>query len=270
VAFAAVCRIADLDFDVAASAGWYSAIAGVLAGFALLAILLPLDHESSAAADDPHATDGVVILVCAFFSLLILGFSYAVLAGRTATSEHGAIVAAHEQLVNGVAFGLTTLLLLFALRAILATYGSNRRVFEPATRVILGATAVFGPLVLLSLQFANAVDLERFRLGADGGGDCGPGGLPTGIWLNLGLTVAAMAGIGLLALFHNRLPRRIAAPIWISKAVLAFTVVVVVWSSIVLPLLPSVVVGGALVEHLVLGLTAVATLVVAAASWAAR
>ena len=31
VTFAAACRIADLEFDVAASAGWYSAIAGVLA-----------------------------------------------------------------------------------------------------------------------------------------------------------------------------------------------------------------------------------------------
>jgi hypothetical protein len=29
------CRLSSVDFDIAASAGWYSAIAGVLAGFAL-------------------------------------------------------------------------------------------------------------------------------------------------------------------------------------------------------------------------------------------
>src|SRR5690606_10258782 len=93
------CRITELEFDVAASAGWYSAIAGVLAGFALLAILLPLDHD--AAEDDPerarHGSDGVVILACAFFSLLISSFTYAILAGRSAGTPQGAAVAAHEQ-----------------------------------------------------------------------------------------------------------------------------------------------------------------------------
>ena len=267
---ASSCRIVDLDFDVAASAGWYSATAGVLAGFALLAILLPLDHETAAAADDPHATDGVVILVCAFFSLLILGFTYAVLAGRTASSAHGAAVAAHEQLLNGVAFGLTALLLLFALRAILATYGTNRQVFRPAEQIILGATAVFGPVVLLSLQFANAVDLERLRIDPNTTSSCGPGGVPSGIWLNLVVTVLAFIGIGVLALIRRRLPRRNSAPIWIAKAVLVFTVALVAWTSVAVPLLPTVVVGGAAAEHLVLGLTAIATLAVAAASWAAR
>ena len=153
---------------------------------------------------------------------------------------------------------------------ILVTYGTNRQVFQPAEQVILGATAVFGPIVLLSFQFANAVDLERFRIGSSAAGHCGPGGLPVGIWLNLGITVVAMAGVGLLALLRDRLPQRSSAPVWIAKGVLAFAVVVVVWSSLVVPLLPTVVVGGAVVEHLVLGLTAIATLVVAATSWAAR
>ena len=115
------------SFDIAASAGWYSAVAGLLAGFALLAILLPLDHE----AEDGEAVYGantVVIYVCSFFSLLILSVSYAVLAGRTGG---GAVagVAAHEQMLFGAAFGLATLPLLFGLHAILRTYGG---LAEPA------------------------------------------------------------------------------------------------------------------------------------------
>jgi hypothetical protein len=53
-----------------------------------------------------------VVFTCAFFSLFILAFTYAVLAGRTGDGPVVG-VAAHEQLLNGAAFGLTTLFLLF-------------------------------------------------------------------------------------------------------------------------------------------------------------
>lgn len=268
---AASCRITELEFDVAASAGWYSAIAGVLAGFALLAILLPLDHE--AAEDDPesvrHGSDGVVILACAFFSLLISAFTYAILAGRSAGTPQGAAVAAHEQLLNGVALGLTTLLLLFALRSILASYGANRAVFLPAQQIILAGTALFGPVVLLSFQFANAVDVERLRLDP-AAASCGPAGVPSGLWVNLAITVSALVAIALLALNRNRLPARNQAPTWIAKGVLGFNVAVVAWSSIVVPLLSVGVVGGAITEHVVVAVSALATVLVAAASWSAR
>ncbi len=107
------CRSSSLDFDIAASAGWYSAIAGLLAGFALLSILLPLDHDA-ADQDESQTGEAVVVFTCAFFSLLVLGFSYAVLAGRTGD---GSVlgVAAHEQMVYGSAFGLATILMLFGL-----------------------------------------------------------------------------------------------------------------------------------------------------------
>lgn len=105
-------------------------MAGLLAGFALLAILLPLDHE----ADDGEAVygaNGVVIYVCSFFSLLVLSISYAVLAGRTGSGISG--VAAHEQMLNGAAFGLATLLLLFGLHAILRTLRAEQgRSRQPA------------------------------------------------------------------------------------------------------------------------------------------
>lgn len=71
------------EFDIAAAAGWYSAIAGLLAGFALLAVLLPLDHEAAEdSVNDRAAPNAVIVFTCAFFSLLILSFTYAVLSGR--------------------------------------------------------------------------------------------------------------------------------------------------------------------------------------------
>lgn len=81
------CRPSSIDFDIAASAGWYSAIAGLLAGFALLYILFPLDHETTV-SDETDTGNAVVVFTCAFFSLLILAFTYAVLAGRTGDGHH--------------------------------------------------------------------------------------------------------------------------------------------------------------------------------------
>lgn len=266
----ASCRIVDLQFDVAAAAGWYSAIAGVLAGFALLAILFPLDHEHVTGRNERHATDAVIILVCAFFSLLIIAFMYAVLSGRSSDTLHSAFVAAHEQLVSGVAFGLTTLLLVFALREILATYGSNREIFRPAERIILLLTSTFGPIIVLSFQFANAVDLEHLRILHSPVNNCGLAGLPPGIWINLAITIAGFIGIGLLALFRDRLPRDSNAPVWIAKATLVFSVLIVAWTSVFAPLLPDVIIGGALTEHLILGVSALGALVLSAASWSAR
>ena len=130
------CRLSSIDFDIAASAGWYSAIAGLLAGFALLYILFPLDHETTV-SDETDTGNAVVVFTCAFFSLLILAFTYAVLAGRTGDGPVVG-VAAHEQLLNGTAF-------------------------EPARHVIVMMTSIVGPLMVLAFQFSNTLDLERYR-----------------------------------------------------------------------------------------------------------
>lgn len=59
------CRLSSLDFDIAASAGWYSAIAGLLAGLALLSILLPLDHEAATEHVESDTGNAVVVFTCA-------------------------------------------------------------------------------------------------------------------------------------------------------------------------------------------------------------
>lgn len=264
------CRLSDLSFDIAASAGWYSAIAGLLAGFALLVILLPLDHSSDE-ADESKTADAVVVFTCAFFSLLILSFSYAVLSGRIGDgTERG--VAASEQLLFGGALGLSSLLLLFGLHSVLGAYGANRQVFRPAQRVILAMIAILGPAVVLALQFSSALDLERYRLGADGTTpeSCGAWGVPDGVWIDLGITLVALTGIVVLALGRDRLPSIRSAPTLVATGTLGYTVVIAVWTSIVVPFLPGSATTAAGFEHFALVVIGIATLAVAAASWTNR
>ena len=260
------CRLDALDFDIPATAGWYSSIAGVLAGFALLAILIPLDHE--AASDDDRSADTVVIMTCAFFSLLLLSFSYAILAGRAGDSERSQAV--HEQLLLGVALGLSSLLLMFAVYTLLATYGANRRAFVPAQRVIMVATSLIGPAVVVAVQFSNALDIERVRLEANPATECRLGGLPDGVWINLAITTAGLIMLAVTALLRRRIPRNARAASQIAVAVLGFTTLVVVWTSLVAPLLPGEVLTNSVFEHVALAVTALAAVGVAITSWSGR
>jgi hypothetical protein len=136
---------------------------------------------------------------------------------------------------------------------------------------MLTMTAVLGPVVSLSLQFANAMDIEAYRASVTPGAiDCGVGGLTSGVWISIVITVTALAAIVLLALIRHRLPRSIKASELIAKGVLGYTVAIVAWTSMIVPLLPRDVVAGAVFEHVTLTATGVATVMVAAAAWAAR
>jgi len=260
------CRLEALEFDIAGTAGWYSSVVGVLAGFALLAILIPLDHE--AATDDDRSADTVVIMTCAFFSLLLLSFSYAILAGRVGDGERSQAV--HEQLLLGVAVGLSSLLLMFALNTLLATYGANRRAFLPARRIIVLTTSLIGPAVVIAVQFSNALDIERLRIGADPTLQCGLAGLPSGVWINLAITTIGLAALAVTAMLHRRIPRKSRVASRIAVSVLVYTTVVVVWTSMVAPLLPDEVLTNAVFEHVALATTAFAAVGVAITSWSGR
>ena len=116
-------------------------------------------------------------------------------------------IAAHEQMVNGAAFGLSVLLLLFGLRAVLGAYGKNRHVFDSARSLVLVVTSLLGPAVLLALQFSNALDVERYRAGSAGGAVCDTMGMPVGVWLNLAITAVALVAVIGLALARRRFVR---------------------------------------------------------------
>jgi hypothetical protein len=250
------------SFDIAAAAGWYSAVAGMLAGFALVAILLPLDHES-AEVEPERVNNAVVVFTCSFFSLLILSISYAILAGRVGSGTVEG-VAGHEQMLNGAAFGLSTLLLLFGLHAILGTYGANREALAPARDLIITVTSVLAPVLVLALQFSNTLDLQRFRAGGV------LDGTPSGLWVNLLIALTGVVAILLVAVTRSRLPAVSTAPRMIAKAVLGYTVVITIWTSIAVPLLPVEVITSAALEHALMGLTALGAVGVSIASWIGR
>lgn len=249
-------------FDIAAAAGWYSAIAGLLAGFALVAILLPLDHEPDE-ANTTHGVNAVVIYTCSFFSLLILSISYAVLAGRIGSGA-AAVVAAHEQMLNGAAFGLATLLMLFGLREVLHTYGANQGIFAPARELIRSVTSAVAPILVLALQFSNTLDLQRERA------SWVAGAVPAGVWLNLGLVAVGVAAIVVVAVTRSRLPSSSRAPQAVAKLVLGYTVAATIWTSIAVPLLPVAVIGSAVMEHTLMALSVLGAVAVSLASWSSR
>jgi hypothetical protein len=260
------CQIAAFEFDIASTAGWYSSIAGLLTGFALLAILLPLDHEAE--REDIECSNAVVVFTCAFFALLLLSVNYAVLAGRVG-GDGVAGIAAHEQMLFGPAFGLSALLLLFGLNAVLRTYGMNREVFLPAQYVIVRITSLLGPVLVIAMQFSNALDLQHFRVASDpAAASCTVAGLPDEIWVNLAITLVAMLGVVGLAAIGRRIGVSRRAPTLIAKTVLGFIVAVTAWSAVMVPLLPLDVVTGVLFERTILVLTALASLAMAAAAQA--
>ena len=250
------------SFDIAAAAGWYSAVAGLLAGFALVAMLLPLDRDG-AEVEPEGVTNAVVIFTCSFFSLLILSISYAILAGRMGSGTMAG-VAAHEQMLNGAAFGLSTLLMLFGLHAILGTYGANREAFAPARQLILTVTSILAPILVLALQFSNTLDLQRFRAGGD------LDGIPPGLWANLAMVLLGTISILLVALARSRLPTASTAPRVIAKTVLGYTVAATIWTSVAVPLLPAGIIASAAMEHALMGLTALGAVAVSIASWIGR
>ena len=148
----------------------------------------------------------MVVFVSAFLSLVLLSLSYAVLSGRSG-GPGADLSAVHEQMLNGAAFGLTTLLLLAGLGAVLRSYGLNRAVLRPARGVVVGMTAVLGPIVVIVLQYSNALDVARARLMlASGTPSCPVLGMPTSVWVNLAISAVAVAAVLLLSRWRSRLP----------------------------------------------------------------
>ena len=262
-----MCELDELGFDIAAAAGWYSAIAGLLAGFAMLAILLPLDHETKDRGEhaDRAGASGVIVFTSAFFALLVLSFTYAILSGRAPGA-----VAAHEQQLSGAALGLASLLMLLGLREVLRLYGGNRRMLEPANALIARVTGIFGPIIVVAFGFSNGLDVEAFRAFTAPSDVVCVAGVPSGVWINAILSGVALALIALVPVAGRRWRLDSTASAMIGHVTLAFTVAVALWSAAIVPFLPAGVVGGPVLEHAILAIGATGAVAFSAAAWLSR
>lgn len=254
-------------YDIAASAGWYSAIAGLLAGFALLAVLLPLDHDTVERTESAERSgaNGITVFTSAFFALLILAFSYAILSGVPSGA-----VAVHHQQIHGVAFGIAALLLILGLREVLRLYGHNRRMMVPAQNLISAVAGIFGPILVISFQFNNSLKVYSWRATNNAESTICSAGVPNEIWINIAISVAAIIAIALIPLIGRRVRINTHSAALIGKVALVFTFIISVWTETIVPFLPHEYVGGATLEHTILAITAVASFTFGAASWFSR
>jgi hypothetical protein len=151
------CNTSVLTFDISATAGMYSQLTGVLAGFAFVAITLVLagDHRrkgEEVAGDVRETTTDVHVLlalVAAFLGLIIATLEYAVLAGERAC---GLMLgrAASEEFLGGIIFAFAVFVLLYAVVQMVAHSGLPR--IGEHVRVIV---TLFGPpLAILFLAVA--------------------------------------------------------------------------------------------------------------------
>lgn len=110
-----------LQFDYSKSAGYYSQLAGVLAGFAFLAIslLLSRQHRRDVQIDPAreHEQDKQIVtaLGCALLGLIAASALYALTAGETGCALMSARAALSKSVLAGVAFAFSVYTALFAM-----------------------------------------------------------------------------------------------------------------------------------------------------------
>ncbi len=186
----------EAAFDNAATAGLYSQLTGVLAGFAFAGLVLIVTHRLDRGGPAPagafqRATDSAVaLLFSAFVGLVLTSLSYAVIAGETAAFSRAAV----EHVVAGAGFGAATMVLLLALLELLTATA-------PALGGQLRAVAgVILPIVVMVYVYGGVYDVAD-RLSQN--------------WLK----VSGLVAVGLLVVVLGaaRLLPRVAGPVPVSN-----------------------------------------------------
>ncbi len=173
-----LCRLNDVPFDVASSAGWYSAIAGLLAGFAFVAVLFPLTTTATLKAS---ARQGMPSSSSSVRSSPSSSSRSPMRSWRPEPAEAPPDgIAAHEQMINGAAFGLSVLLLLFGLRAVLAPR-QQQHIFDSAKESRSRRHVASWPGDRARPAIQQALDVERYRAGAGARVPCDTSGCRRGV-----------------------------------------------------------------------------------------
>jgi hypothetical protein len=186
------CDTSGLTFVFGPSAGLYSTMASVLAGFAFLAITLVIGGTHRRSANRPttgaeHArsqgadVDLLIILTIAFTSLILTSIQYAEIAGETGCAITDGR-SASEQFLAGVSFVFSVLLLFYATVQMISASGISN-VGHSIRRLV----AVIGP-ALAMLLLAAAADEVAFTPWIGGKATTtGLAGFIESPWTNLGL-----------------------------------------------------------------------------------
>lgn len=191
------CDTKGLTFVFGPSAGLYSTLASVLAGFAFLAITLVIGgtHRRSISgptSGDEHArsqgTDVnlLIILTIAFTSLILTSIQYAEIAGETgcAITEGRS---ASEEFLAGISFVFSVLLLFYATVQMISDSGIPR-VGDSIRRLV----AVIGPALAMLLLTA-AADEVAFTPWVNGKATTtGLAGFIESSWTSLGLAALVL------------------------------------------------------------------------------
>jgi hypothetical protein len=159
----------EQSFNIAATAGFYSQLAGVLAGFAFAAIMVLLTARmtpsQSQSSGVPPFSSATRVLVVSFVGLVLASLNYAVLAGDVPGKPRSATL----ELVGGVGFGAAGLLLLYAM---VLTFDDVSRMSQQAHADSVGnflrtvLSTVITPLILLFIYLG----VQDFNYASRGSG----------------------------------------------------------------------------------------------------
>jgi len=156
-----------INFDITVTAGFYSQLAGVLAGFAFTALMFLAATRVSSPERGHAFADAIRILVAAFISLVLTSLDYAIFAGEPSTLYK--FITSGEPII-GVGFAVSGALVIYAI--VLTLDAATRLVVWPSafrpnvgtsTRHLLAA--VIAPLLMYYIVQAVQQDYEVARYG---------------------------------------------------------------------------------------------------------
>ena len=169
-----MCDTSGLTYDLTVTAGFYSLMCGVLAGFAFLALTLVVSgshrRDKGIWKAIHRETDARLLLSLgtAFLGLVVAAFQYANLAG-----ERGCALlegrAASEEFLGGVAFVFSTLLLFYAVVQLVTQ--SDAPYIGDHLRALV---AILAPPLAILLLALDAVDVASTPFRSAGAGQLRP------------------------------------------------------------------------------------------------
>lgn len=185
-------------FNISATAGFYSQMSGLLAGFAFTAIVMLLTPtQVEQGRTHPQSRAGAVFLTmfAAFIALIVSTLTYSVAAGEDVSQARGR--ASAEEIGDGLAFGLAVTMLFHGI-TLLMHAGQIQPAAIHAARTV---TIVVAPGMTMYYLLSGISDVESARAAKTG--TCPSGALQT-----TGLAAAILVAAVLMAalLIQTRLP----------------------------------------------------------------